>query len=493
MSRGLLHSRPLIQPVAFMDGPTRTRTGTPPSASTVPIPNTGDANYRAIPVHSTPVVSRHDPAIRPYDTVAARYQAAADDIAPYIQTPIALDTFRTKFCPPHLLSPARSSSPLLPPSSTSPSFPPHPASTSSPAPLFSLSPPSPSAFPSLPTYPSPLPSANDAGPRLLSLQAEDGTRPVEGGTLLAQSSAEKLTDTTVVSGSPPPSAKVEQRFVSLHAVWPNTRDVLVLEQVDECKHIFDELNFIIANTSSRGGHGGEGSLKPDFSVYSSASAPLAWVEKEKTYKFDPAVCELVGDIKHDKQDPFVSGTQMTGDRIHTLGQISTYTAEILTRQHRTHLFMVLRFDTTFRLLRWDRAGVIVTEREKDMSKLHEFFEWFNASTPAQRGLDPTVRQANDVSETLFLENLMRYATKELHLAKHDLEEFKNQHYEEGRVAVMTIDDAEVWLITSCSLSSALLSTSRFSSAVPSGSPGKQLADAQEATWGSRLILEKLDS
>jgi hypothetical protein len=116
---------------------------TPPLASTVPAPITPENNKNVVPVYSTPVASRQDPALRPYETEEARYRAAAADIIPYLQPPVGWDEFRNKFIPPPLspaaappLSPSPSlAPPLAPAAQTPPSQPDHNVSLPAPLPL----------------------------------------------------------------------------------------------------------------------------------------------------------------------------------------------------------------------------------------------------------------------------------------------------------------------------------------------------------------------
>ncbi|KAI0027883.1 hypothetical protein K488DRAFT_24691, partial [Vararia minispora EC-137] len=86
----------------------------------------------------------------------------------------------------------------------------------------------------------------------------------------------------------------------------------------------------------------------------------------------------------------------TDNALHTMGQITSYSTAQYWRQPRLHLFSVLFLPSAARLLRWDRAGVIVTELIPiDDPKLAEFFWRFNLLSPEQRGHDPSVRPARE--------------------------------------------------------------------------------------------------
>ncbi|GJJ09173.1 hypothetical protein Clacol_003395 [Clathrus columnatus] len=72
----------------------------------------------------------------------------------------------------------------------------------------------------------------------------------------------------------------------------------------------------------------------------------------------------------------------------TLGQITAYAAAQQAAQFRTHIFSVLVFPKHARLFRWDRSGVVVTERFPLCSRYFlEFFHLYNHATRHVRGLD----------------------------------------------------------------------------------------------------------
>lgn len=80
------------------------------------------------------------------------------------------------------------------------------------------------------------------------------------------------------------------------------------------------------------------------------------------------------------------------------GQHSKAIAEILQRQHRTHVFSIYIYRQYARLLRWDRTGVIITDvldLLKDGLKLLNFVYRAMTMTRAQLGFDSTVDFATD--------------------------------------------------------------------------------------------------
>ncbi|KAH9932240.1 uncharacterized protein B0H18DRAFT_849079, partial [Fomitopsis serialis] len=79
-------------------------------------------------------------------------------------------------------------------------------------------------------------------------------------------------------------------------------------------------------------------------------------------------------------------------------QLAEYVAKLLRRQPRLYCFTMLVFKGQARVVRWDRAGAIVStpiDFEKDPSSLHRVIWRYACMTEAQRGFDPTVRRATE--------------------------------------------------------------------------------------------------
>ncbi|KAF9803906.1 hypothetical protein IEO21_09522 [Rhodonia placenta] len=84
------------------------------------------------------------------------------------------------------------------------------------------------------------------------------------------------------------------------------------------------------------------------------------------------------------------------DDIHrqaAVGQLADYAARILQHQHRLFFFMIAITRTEARLMRWDRAGAIVTQpldlKDPDQAdKLLTFVYRLSMAKPEQRGCDP---------------------------------------------------------------------------------------------------------
>ncbi|EJF60928.1 hypothetical protein DICSQDRAFT_170784 [Dichomitus squalens LYAD-421 SS1] len=111
-----------------------------------------------------------------------------------------------------------------------------------------------------------------------------------------------------------------------------------------------------------------------------------------------------------KFDPFDDRTHgiVEADAIlrkQSRGQVISYAELLLALQHRTFLFMLLIVGRRFRLLRWDRSGVIIT-RSTDYYKkpelLREFLWRVSYASPDALGLDPTAvrlpRTPRNISE-----------------------------------------------------------------------------------------------
>ncbi|KAI0359654.1 hypothetical protein OH77DRAFT_1395440 [Trametes cingulata] len=106
----------------------------------------------------------------------------------------------------------------------------------------------------------------------------------------------------------------------------------------------------------------------------------------------------------DSHDPFddndAESDPTTEQRKDVLGQILSYAEFILKRQQRTCIFMVLLIGDCCRLLRFDRAGAIVTEKFNYQTKggdLIEFLWRYGRWDAATRGHDPTAEKIEPTS------------------------------------------------------------------------------------------------
>ncbi|KAH9932213.1 uncharacterized protein B0H18DRAFT_952364 [Fomitopsis serialis] len=104
--------------------------------------------------------------------------------------------------------------------------------------------------------------------------------------------------------------------------------------------------------------------------------------------------------QHEEHDHSESKTLVRSDFATDWGmeQQAACVAKLLGRQHRVHCFTMYVFKGQARVVRWDRAGAIVStpiDFEKDPSLLHRVIWRYACMTEAQRGFDPTVRRATE--------------------------------------------------------------------------------------------------
>ncbi|KAF7439772.1 hypothetical protein PC9H_000108 [Pleurotus ostreatus] len=115
------------------------------------------------------------------------------------------------------------------------------------------------------------------------------------------------------------------------------------------------------------------------------------------------------------------------------GQLATYAVEFCARQHRTHLFFLYIYYPCARLIRFDRAGALVSARfnfTHDCTPLIRFFSRFSKMTSVQRGYDPTVQTADELETKLGLERLKEWAPD----PKYERPVFKMEVYEDQKQA-----------------------------------------------------------
>jgi hypothetical protein len=142
-------------------------------------------------------------------------------------------------------------------------------------------------------------------------------------------------------------------------------------------------------------------LKPDCSIYAKdyekKSLDLSRVDFIIEFKSgsdgDPFVDPKL-QSGEEKPNPFVCSE---GPRRKNLGQITAYATSILSAQYRTHTFMVLIVEDYARLLRWDRAGTVVTEPiySNVQPHLFNFLIRYDIADREARGHDSTVKFPHD--------------------------------------------------------------------------------------------------
>ncbi|KAJ8523315.1 hypothetical protein ONZ45_g145 [Pleurotus djamor] len=93
-------------------------------------------------------------------------------------------------------------------------------------------------------------------------------------------------------------------------------------------------------------------------------------------------------------------------------QIVACLVEMAARQHRTHIFMLFVFHPYARLIRWDRSGIIITEKFSYVDNclfMVDFFWCFSQVSEAQRGCDMTVTLASKEEATHTRKYLFAWA------------------------------------------------------------------------------------
>lgn len=99
-----------------------------------------------------------------------------------------------------------------------------------------------------------------------------------------------------------------------------------------------------------------------------------------------------GEDIFDVADQFLPDNTDAG--VNVVGQLLSYAVAQLTSGFWTHCFSVVVFSNGARLIRWDRAGAVISERFSvtgDHNPLFEFCRRFDSLTPAQRGRDMSIR------------------------------------------------------------------------------------------------------
>ncbi|KAI0655472.1 hypothetical protein C8Q70DRAFT_432869 [Cubamyces menziesii] len=229
--------------------------------------------------------------------------------------------------------------------------------------------------------------------------------------------------------------------------------------------------FLFRMTSEKSDESGGkvGSKKPDVLLYAKDHVSLADLQR-KTSRADMGFAASYVEVKRQAymdpfQDPpegegratwqFLLGKRANGREIHdnsdaylnlleTLGQTVAYAVEICARQHRVFCFSILIFRTRARLIRFDRAGIIVSE-SFDLIAHPEFlcqFLWcFSKLSDEQRGYDCSVEPATRAGEALFRRSIEAHIRAQL-LCDTDsdtLWKCLQTHYTPGFVTVITLD------------------------------------------------------
>ncbi|KAI0372561.1 hypothetical protein BV20DRAFT_1050868 [Pilatotrama ljubarskyi] len=136
--------------------------------------------------------------------------------------------------------------------------------------------------------------------------------------------------------------------------------------------------------------------------------------EEINYRVSWATAELIVEVKkHSGKVPFSMAKLEpndpkwlpTGDdRRRSRGQLVDYAVECFNRQHRLHVFMLSVVGHTARLLRFDRAGAVVSDSfdyVEDPTVLGRLLYGLSRMTREERGYDPTATLASPAEAALF--------------------------------------------------------------------------------------------
>ncbi|KAK7442981.1 hypothetical protein VKT23_015925 [Stygiomarasmius scandens] len=135
-------------------------------------------------------------------------------------------------------------------------------------------------------------------------------------------------------------------------------------------------------------------IKPDGTLYEDTRCD------DRIANSDSEFSDMLTEIKYHPDDPFDdSGKSFERDSIsgrRIRGQLIAYAVSQFAHQFRTHVFMVFIRRDTARLIRWDRAGAVVTKSFSYTKTPHlaDFYSRYTRATPQARGHDTTVQRAN---------------------------------------------------------------------------------------------------
>ncbi|KAH9889369.1 hypothetical protein C8Q73DRAFT_793572 [Cubamyces lactineus] len=225
--------------------------------------------------------------------------------------------------------------------------------------------------------------------------------------------------------------------------------------------------FVFCDTSEHPDESGGsvGSVKPDIICYPEQYLPFVEVTKPTArpweamanMSFAATFIEVKGkrsdDLYHDPSDhdpargeyEFVLGSHHPLESAYTklkeyLGQNVAYATECLSRQHRRFVFSVFVSGNRARLIRWDRAGVIVTKAINFVDNpqlLCEFFWRFAHLSDEERGYDMSVEPASEEEETLFKDAIIAHIRTQIDCSDSEvLARCLDTHYMPGFVSVV---------------------------------------------------------
>ncbi|KAI0831732.1 hypothetical protein BC628DRAFT_1407361 [Trametes gibbosa] len=118
-----------------------------------------------------------------------------------------------------------------------------------------------------------------------------------------------------------------------------------------------------------------------------------------------------------------------------------FVTEVFARQHRNAYYSISMAGSRARLIRWDRAGCVVSEAfdiREHPEHLCNFLWRFSRTSDTLRGHDNTVRPATVEEELQFRDVVKEYVRSQLEVEGEALDRALSQHYCPGRAAVVEI-------------------------------------------------------
>ncbi|KAH9932696.1 uncharacterized protein BXZ73DRAFT_77414 [Epithele typhae] len=178
------------------------------------------------------------------------------------------------------------------------------------------------------------------------------------------------------------------------------------------------------DTSEAGEHG-QGAVKPDVSAY--PEVHYHYLSSKYPHsagvRTDMGFVALFIEIKKNKSedcfvDPIVDNDFVPRPASFTnnnsdehLGQIINYALEVVKRQHRQHVFSVSLCGTSARLIRWDRAGAVVSRAFDILTHPHllcEFLWCYARISQHDRGFDCSVQLGTLADDELFQKEITKH-------------------------------------------------------------------------------------
>ncbi|RPD57730.1 hypothetical protein L227DRAFT_577714 [Lentinus tigrinus ALCF2SS1-6] len=185
-----------------------------------------------------------------------------------------------------------------------------------------------------------------------------------------------------------------------------------IQGTDKADSRSPEEGYQVVVTTGRADKTDKTEQRADLALYPTYAAPKGteqpnWSAVEVFIECKPESTQ--DDPFDDKADNFLPSSER---RRRNLGQIMSYASTIFQSQHRKHQFSVVLLENMARIVRWDRSGVVATEKfnyREEPSKLGRFFWRLCHMSAVQRGHDTTVEEIH--TDTVEYELMMHRAEK----------------------------------------------------------------------------------